>query len=321
MRSLTLLIALLLTPFAAIAQEWRATLSSDNAYVGGWVGIPSYALGFSCAARAPAQGSVINSTWFETSIAPPWHYLIGISENLIPYEQGTRNDLILFVDQTGYRLPPTAHNEMEGGWQFELPMTDGLFAQLPKASRLVLQVGTQAAWELPVANLGPALDTLRNTCAQTWIATGFAAPAGLDPITGPVAPAPAANTPFHLPPQVQAFADARCNGPARIGPQALQAGDLDFDGRPDVLMDWNDVLCPGETRSGYCGAANCSIDFFMSTRGYAHTYDVLAVGAQILPHLSGALGVRMGGTARVCAEIDCSAVNLWNGQNFRSLED
>ena len=93
----------------------------------------------------------------------------------------------------------------------------------------------------------------------------------------------------------------------------MQAGDLDGDGALDIVLDWGGVLCPGETRSGFCGAANCQVDLFLSSRGYAMSHSVLAVGADIVTHRSGRLGLRMGGTVSVCSQIDCSVPWLWNG--------
>ncbi len=102
----------------------------------------------------------------------------------------------------------------------------------------------------------------------------------------------------------------------RIAPDALQAGDLDDDAIPDILLDWGGVLCPGETRSGFCGAANCTVDLFLSSRGYGLAHSVLAVGVDIAAHHSGRLGLRMGGTASVCSTIDCNVLWLWNGSDL-----
>lgn len=124
------------------AQGWTAKITRDAVYDAGRVSLPGYTMGISCAARAAQRGPVLGSQWWEVSVAPPWQYLINFSDQLVPiapheiYVQMT-----LFVDQTGYQLPRVLRNELEGGWQVMLPMTDQMFAALKTASRLVLQVG------------------------------------------------------------------------------------------------------------------------------------------------------------------------------------
>ena len=309
MRLLSALLIWIVLATSAASQSWQAKLTRDAAYIAGSVSYPGLGIGFACHSRAPERGSVINSDWFEASIGKPGQFLIDFSTALVPSGMSRRSDLILVVDQTGYRLPSVGWNDMLSSWETSVGVTDALFGALPTASRLILQVGTQQAWELPVNGLGAAVDQARAHCMAAWNGVVFALPAA-------PAPAPAAGQPFQLPPQIQAYANGQCNGPARIGVDALQAGDLDRDGIPDVVVDWRDVLCPGESYSGFCGAANCSIDIFVSSRGYARPFQMLGTSAGIGPGRGGGLVVQVNGTYGLCGHTGCDAPWVWTGSTF-----
>ena len=137
------LVLMLLAP-AAHAQSWGATTSDDGGYAAGFVRYPGLGAGFTCTARSVQNKPILDTSWFESTTAPPWHFMLWFDETLIPaVPPFQHSDLIYYVGQTGYRLPLIHHNEMEGGWQVMLPMTDGLFTALAGANRLVLAVGAQ----------------------------------------------------------------------------------------------------------------------------------------------------------------------------------
>ena len=311
MRALIFLI-LLIWAGAASPQSWEVRTSDNGGYATATAAVFGTGMGITCHARSLQNLPLIQTGWHESTIAPPYHFHIGFSQALIRPDPYRRNDITLFVDQTGYRLPTIQWSELVGEWDLILPVTDAMFTAMQSASRQVLQIGSETAWEFPTQDMGAALQAVRQYCAPIWAQRGYPAPAGFAPVPETAPPSGG----FEIPTQVQSFANRQCNGPARIGASALQAGDLDRDGQPDVVMDWSDVLCPGETRSGFCGAANCSINVFLSSRGYANSYGVLGVGVRIRPHPSGLLGLEIGGTASVCAQIDCFAVMLWNGTEF-----
>ncbi len=306
------------------AQSWIADLSDDGGYAGAIVTYPGVGMGFNCAARSIQNKPIMDTMWFESTVAPPYQFQIEVGDKLIPTDPWERSDIVLFLDQTGYRLPTVGWNEMDGGWQVNLSMTDASIRSLQSTSRMVLQVGTQAAWEIPVVGLGPALEKARQFCAATWIATGYPPPPGFGAITAaaPVAPtlAPAAQSGvFQLPSQIQAFADKQCQGAAAIQASALQAGDLDNDGHPDVTVNWRDVTCAGQSFNTFCGAANCSIDVFMSSRGYVNPVQMLGTSVGIGPHRTGRLALGIGGTYGLCGETGCDTPWLWTGTDFEQI--
>ncbi len=308
------LILMLLAPMAQ-AQSWGTTTSDDGGFAAGMVRYPGLGAGFTCTARSVQNKRIIDTSWFEVTTAPPWHFIVWFDEVLIPTTTIKRSDLVYFVGQTGYRLPLTYYNELDGGWQVMLPMTDELFTALSGANRLVLAVGAQQSWELPVAGLGAALDEARAFCAATWAITGPAAPPGLAVVPAPApmpAPQPAPQGPFTLPQQIIADVQGKCAG-AIITPKALTAGDLDGDGQPDVAVDYAGVTCPGHALNPYCGAANCSIDVFMSSRGYLNPIQLLGVGATMVPLPGGRMGLGVSGSWSLCGDNGCDKPFVWNG--------
>ncbi len=192
-----ILLTLLAVTQRAEAQQWQATLSDDGVYRSALVQYPNLGLSLRCHAPVAGPGRVIDSIWFETTIPPPDQFLIEFSEELVPLPDGSRSDLIVFLDQTGYRLPLVYLNELAGSIETQLASADALFANLPSASRMVLQVGATLAWELPIAGLAGAVDQARRSCLLTPKA---------------VLADPAAPDGFTLPQQVQGHVDRQCGG-------------------------------------------------------------------------------------------------------------
>ncbi len=314
-------VVLALLPAPMAAQQWAVDASDDGAYAGAFVRYPGLGMEFFCAARSVQNLPVIDSQWFEVSIAPPWQFQIGMTDQLIPMAPDPRSDIVLFVDQTGYRLPDVYWDEMGGGWGVSLSMTDTVLAAMRKASRFVLQIGAEKAWELPVTGLGAGLEQAAQFCGATWVATGNPVPPGFGQVAAPAsAPPPAQGSAFTLPAQVQSNANRQCldagYGQATISATALQAGDLDGDGQPDVVMNWREVTCAGQAMNPFCGAANCSIEVYMSSRGYLDPLQMLGMSSGITAHHSGRLALQIGGTYGLCGETGCDAPWLWNGADL-----
>ncbi|WP_102107929.1 hypothetical protein [Oceaniglobus roseus] len=318
----SLLFALLLTAAGRLAaQGWQAELSDDGGYAIGTALYSGLPLVFDCAARSVQNPLPADRMWPDYTHAPPWQVLIGAGDALVRASGAERADILLLVDQTGYRLPPLRWNGMDEAWQVALSMGDPMLAALRSASRLVMQVGTEAAWEIPVAGLGAALDAAQAYCGAAWVAAGEAPPPGIaaPPAAPPALPSPQGGA-FALPSQIQAHADAKCEGRATISPDALQAGDLDGDGAPDVVMDWGGVQCAGRTSRLFCGAANCSLDVFASSRGYGDPIHMLGTALTFVALPSGGLGLKLDGTYSICGETDCDAPFVWSGNRLVQLK-
>ena len=140
---------------------------------------------------------------------------------------------------------------------------------------------------------------------------GLVSPQAAPP--APVAAMTIAQLPAVIPQQVREM----CGGRARIEDSALrQAGDLDGDGAPDYIIHYTDVYCQPDNIRGFCGAANCSIDVFMSSRAYIRPFEFLAIDVEPVLAPDGRPGLRMFATPFICADGACDAVWTWNGQTL-----
>jgi hypothetical protein len=101
--------------------------------------------------------------------------------------------------------------------------------------------------------------------------------------------APLLPLPATPPPQGDAHLTALCQGAWYSDPDHVQVADLDGDGREDFVLNWSGVQCQGAmTGRAFCGAANCRIDVFMSSRGYASPIELLGVAADVVLDDAGA---------------------------------
>lgn len=128
-------------------------------------------------------------------------------------------------------------------------------------------------------------------------------------------PAPAAVIPNSIPPAIETHLAGLCRGDwAVVDDSKVQAADIDGDGIADFLLNWSGMVCAdGAYGGGYCGAANCRIDVFLSSRGYADPFDLLGIGADFVQDAQGRIGVLLSGTPFVCADGFCDTPFYWNG--------
>lgn len=303
MRLLSALMFCMTLCSGAVAQSWQADLSRDAAYLAGDVSYPGLGMRFTCHARAPEHGNVIDSIWFESTIAPPSQFLIGFSDPLVPLGPLYRDDLTLFVGQTGYRLPRVSWNELNSGWETLVGVSDRMFAALPNATRLVLHVGNTQAWELPVNGLATSLAQAQAHCTKAW--------------QGAV-PAP------DLRRMAERFAASNCSDFFTLGPQAIRTANIDGDGIPDIVLDYNAITCDNDNkRPGVCGASLCSVDIFLS-RTFAKTgqpEQLLGMSAELVPLSNGNQAVATSGNLSICQSTEpCAFYWYWDGHSFTQLQ-
>ena len=305
---------------AALAQSWVAAVNDDGGYAYGYARAEGLPMAFACNARSVQNRPLIEVGAHEEQPTAPYAMRIEFWGKTIP-ETGvdTRADMVLWADDTGYQLPPVVRDEFYGYWWVEISMGDPIFPEFAGASRLVLAVGQDAVWELPMAGLSQAVEQAQQHCAATLVATGYPAPAWFGPVAAaPQQPTPAAPTPgaFTIPQQVITHANRLCEGTAIIEPDALQAGDLDGAGVPDVVLDWNHIRCPPPMMArAFCGAANCSVDVFMSSKGYVDPEQMLGTGPGLVPLSNGRMGLGLTGSASMCGWDNerCLQPWIWNG--------
>lgn len=301
------LIALVLSLWAcaAQAQVWQATTSDDGHFI---YHRADAGAGVSFTCLAPSlQGRPAHEVGAheETPMGPGMTRIEIRSDRASPVVQFKRGDLVLWADQTGYRLPTTYFNDLAGLWEIDLPDSDGLWGALGTAGAVIFAPGADQAWQLPTQNIAQALARVQTDCDQAWRAAQAA----------PVAPSGQVVT---LPSQMAAHVAQGCGAAAVIPGDIVQAGDLDNDGIPDFVMDWGGITCPGPLARPFCGAANCSHNVFLSTRGYLAPRDILGTSVTIIPHPAGGLALGVTGTFSLCGPTGeyCAAPLVWDGTSF-----
>ena len=314
---------LLNAPPAAGQTAWVTQTSDLGAHIYGTARTASGDLALSCTAPSPHGRPLTENFENELHQTGPFEVLVYMHDPYFAWP-ATRviDSAILFVGATGYRLPPFMLDELRGT-AFRVRMSDPLIEALYDAPSLTLDTGQGTTHAFPVAGLGPALDAAMRYCSDRWVALGQPLPPALNRFAGagsaqapaPArAPQPASGT--SLTPPVDARIRNGCNDGYTFDPRDLGQADLDSDGVPDQILDWGDVTCAGAMPRPFCGAANCSIDVFLSSRGGQLAGEFLGIGYEVVPGPMGTRGLRFGGTAGACARGECDFIFYWNGTEF-----
>lgn len=312
---------LLAGPLAA--QTWTASTSANESLLFASVYPPAPSMGFGCTAPAPENRPLFETGSHESHRTDAYEVLVEFHDPLFnwtaPYEIST---IVVTVDQTSYQLPPLLLNELQGSAIY-LPMTDPFVLSLFNAQSLTLDTGQGTAYGYPVDGLADGLREAFGHCNTRWMELGTplppvlatamgGAPAPATPV--PTRPAPvAASLPSAL---LQRAATSCMTGVGTITAEDLSTADFDGDGQEDLILNHRDIACT-QGMSGFCGAANCSIDVFLSSLGYEQPREFLGLGADIVPLADGRSGIQISGTFSMCGETGlCPGPQVWNGAEF-----
>jgi hypothetical protein len=308
MTRLAVLAALALAlPAMAPAQTWTVYTEDTGALIHGSVSALQSTLAFVCNTPSARGVPMIETGDHHSRHSRPLGVFVSLSGGLIEPGEAALPGVTLTLDGTGYRLPPVAWDDFYGDWSVELSMSDPVFAALTVASDLVLDAGTGAAWRYPTDGLAAGLETALSTCRAGWAQAGYGAA-----VTSNAATQQASG----VAPDMDAHIRRGCGAGYTLGERAIGRVDLDRDGLEDRILDWAGVTCAAQMARPFCGAANCTIDIFLTTRP-GDPQMALGIGYEVTRAANGATGLRFGGTAGACARGECDRVFWWDGTQFR----
>ncbi|MCU4654668.1 hypothetical protein N8I71_17645 [Roseibacterium sp. SDUM158016] len=333
----------------AVAQTWQAELGDSGALISARAFAPQGSLAFLCTAPSRGGRALIETGEHEAlRTGIPYTAIVAVGDALLdPYADNS--DLLAAratIDATTFGLPPLGWDELDWSWHVTLPMEDALFAATLAAGRFVFDPGRGTAYEYPVDGLSIALSAAFGHCIAGWQVAGYPVPAALSPLAPMVAPpghsatvvpqgspghapirgqrlpegyvlAPLLPLPAVPPAQGDAHLSSLCQGAWYSDPNHVQSADLDGDGLQDYVLNWSGVECHGAmTGRAFCGAANCRIDVFVSSRGYAAPQEFLGIGLDIVQDRQGRTGLLLSGTQFICSDGACDSPFFWNGAQF-----
>lgn len=307
----------------AHAQVWESRTDDNGSLIFGTASSPNYRLWFSCNAPSPQGRPLWETGSQEETLNEPFELLMAFSEDLFRGATGARQEgVVLYVGATPFVVPPFDLIGMNGP-EVVLSLSEPMVQALYDAPSLRLVTAQGVVHAVTAAGLGTALSTAMQVCVARWADMGHPVPETLSryrpasattPAPVPSGPATSIAT---LPPVIVEHVNAMCGGSARLEEAALRlTDDLDGDGAPDYVIHFSDVFCQPDDTRGFCGAANCSIDVFMSSAGYADPFEFLGLDVSPVKAAGGRLGLALSATPFVCADGACDGVWLWNGRTF-----
>lgn len=331
----------------AAAQEWTSNTFDTGALLHGAAIAPGGTFVLSCTAPSP-QGRPLIETGDHESLRTDEPYGLAISFTVDLIDPSATEDLNLpspqmILDGQAYPLPAMQYSDFYGVWSGLTNLETPGILELFQATTLVVDPGRGTAFEYPVLGLNPSLDVAFAPCVERWFDLGNPLTPRLEAyVTTGVAPDQPAATPIPLdnPPALdlpdgltaaprfeipdvapQAAFDhiySACEGPFDITDfSAITASDFDGDGVADYILNYTSVICNGGlTGRAFCGAANCSIDVFLSSQEYRSPAEFLGLGLDPVQDAQGRIGVLLSGTFSLCADGFCDTPFYWNGTEF-----
>ena len=210
-----------------------------------------------------------------------------------------RSDIVIWVGETGYRLPIVSFNELDGVWQVQVQAADPLIAALSGAGQFVLAAGPGTAWSFGTTGLASALQQTLSHCEAAWSGQRQR-PAGTSPLMA----------------TAQADILRVCEGSYTAEPGAFLQGQIDQDAMDDLVVWWNNISCNSAFSRPLCGASHCSAKVFLSTQ--ARPLDLLAQGVTLQPLTNGKIGLNLVGRFDSCGpdSLGCERLWFWNGSQL-----
>lgn len=303
--------ALCVAALPALA-EWQASVTSYAGVRFAAATDPSGMLTIRCAAPDPAAAS-------PGQAGTPYNAKLELSGALFaPDAAGDRMTATLVPDDTGYRFPDSVFDAERNLWPLPVAMADPSLLATLQSNRMVLHNGRGKAWQFSTEGLEAAVSATFHACIEGWRAQDHTIPPALAGFAPPKTALALAD--HALPKTIAQRVAVACNGPFEFDPATLLTGLIDGDQATDYVLNWNDVRCTSGLARPLCGAANCSIDVFLSSLGYRYRERdaLLGIAPALVPLSNGRMGITMSGTGGICGGGRCNRPFWWDGTRLRN---
>ncbi|MEQ3708364.1 MAG: hypothetical protein ABNH38_07755 [Tateyamaria sp.] len=327
----TLCAFVLATPVHA---GWVARTADDGALFYGLA--VAEGTGFAVRCNGPSRQGLpaVSVGAHEEARTDPFHLIYSLRPPLMaaPATGYQRSDVVIWSGGTGYRLPPTIWNELDGEWQVQVGMTDALSLSLMTSADVV--VGPEAGPHTRVTTdqMNQSVAEAMAFCVAEYRRAGLPVPAPLDQFwpqanNSLLADDTAPTIPDGMVDYARAHIRDGCSGPAQIEDSAILLGEIDGDGQEDAVVNWGRITCAQGVPRPFCGASMCSADVYLSS-AYARIggpLNLLALGVQLQPLTNGLQGVSLGGSLSMCDAAGqtggaCNFIWYWNGVELVQLK-
>ncbi|MFK7874255.1 MAG: hypothetical protein AB8B71_00535 [Paracoccaceae bacterium] len=317
----SLALAAVTLPSVALA-DWSAGQHDDGALFYGSVATNPPNLVMLCVGPSKGGFNPMAVEAHEIGLTSAYSMRLEISTSLLPFlgEAATRSDVIVWVDGTGYQLPPVGWNILDEVWNVEIGLSDPLMVALRDARDVIAGPAAGPHVRFSANGLAAGLTQVTRYCVAEYERLGIPLPAALasfsdqgrggDPLEDLVS---------------VSIAQA-CPGGAQVTPNYLLRGRIDDDDATDYVLDWREVTCTLGAPQPFCGASMCSAEVFLSKLypRKGRTENILALGVQLIPLNNGLHGVEVGGSLRSCwdagrGDSGCQFIWYWTGSKLDLL--
>lgn len=299
MSRILLFLFMLFWGFATSAQTWGHSEADDGHLV---YASTRAGLGLDFVCNAPsAQGlDAMQAGAHEETRVARGHVKLDIGADRLPVGNDIqRIDAMVWLGETGYRLPTVHWNELVGVWEVQLSVSDALIKGLVTVPSFVLSAGDETAWQFAADGLGSSLGRTLAFCENAWAAATTPTPSQVSMIGA-------------------AHSDITrvCEGGYTAQDGAFLQGEIDNDAAADVVVWWDKIRCSSAFPRPLCGASHCSAKVFLSTLN--GPMDLLAQNASLQPLTNGKIGIKLVGRFDSCGpnSLGCERLWFWNGNAF-----
>ncbi|MEP2641144.1 hypothetical protein [Roseobacter sp.] len=322
-------------PLMASAQQVWISGSYDNGdFFLGTARLPDGSVALSCGERSPLRPDWLGPQDAHATVTAPGTIVMRFSKQVLgpPRDElaNETREIKIVANGVEYQLPAVRFDYFDDGWSVALPANDPFFAGV--IAGYGFQVDSLLGHvNVPTVGLAGALPQVIAFCEAKFGDIGLHWSDNPSGVVVSPPPTGAAVQPTQPAPQNDAMVDvayahvAQVCGqtPASLGPDHLMIGNIDGDGRTDVVIWWGAIDCGPPRRRPACGAAQCRVDTFLTAAWRGMPQQFNAASVSVARGSDGLDLVQTTGRRAACqtpsAPAECRVFHGWQNSRFQRL--